>query len=477
MLMFDKIVMLLNRLDMLMKRRMGLDIDFSLYRTQRYKTIFSWVFMITLLLLIALSVLMVFSFPSFIKPKSSVGMMNVLTLVLCVMSVPSLLRKIKQTNLYYGSLMDVLVIVFYIANLVSLLNAPRTQDMTPFRLLSSGILIYFSLRLWEPDQNQKIFFIHCLGLLTVIIASVSILQGLFPSLLNSVAERYFGGRSAYGLDLEFERGRLLHWGSIILTFPFYWVSILLLKPINSFKKYAYILLGTSMVLLAFIMSNFRWTVMVFLIISILFAKVLYYFNFLSKKSIVRIILLSLIVTFVGLYLAKSLLGYNLVERFLLVNKVRDIDDTLGRTMLFNQALNVFFSSPLIGVGTGNYYSLVSPFQHLSYFSIFDQFKLLLVPVASHNELLTILAETGVMGFLSWLLIMYVAVKKMILFIINSCIFSTVDTLLLFASALSFGSYILYTLFENIFPQNIIYIVVLIGICDTWIKPKHTNFSQ
>jgi len=106
------------------------------------------------------------------------------------------------------------------------------------------------------------------------------------------------------------------------------------------------ILGTSVIILAFIMSNFRWTFIVFFIISLLYTKVLSYFHYLSKISIIRIVVFGLVISLVGLFLAKSLFGYSLLERFLLVNKVRDVNDTLGRTMLFNQALNVFLSSPL-----------------------------------------------------------------------------------------------------------------------------------
>jgi len=132
-------------------------------------------------------------------------MMNIVTLVICIISAPSLWRKRKLLRISYGTPMDVLIILFYCANLISLLSSPRIQDITPFRLLSSGILVYFSLRLWEPDKKQKLWIIHGLGLLTVFIASISILQGMFPSVFNSIAGRYFSGRSAYGLDVEFER--------------------------------------------------------------------------------------------------------------------------------------------------------------------------------------------------------------------------------------------------------------------------------
>ncbi len=401
-------------------------------------------------------------------------MMNVFTLLIALVSLPRLKFKKSFFQSIYGDPIDLLVILFFLANAVSLVAAKRIEDIIPFRLLCSGVIVFFLIRVWTPDEKLKRIFIHALGIASICIASLSILQAVFPTAINRIAEDYFGGRLSYGLSLEYQRGRLLHWGSVILIFPFYYASLVLLKPFDTFKKFVYLGLGSSVLALSMIMSNFRWTFVVFVVITMLMIKLFYYYHYVSKRWLFWLGILASILLVFGLLSAKLLFGYNLLERFLLANQQRDVAESLGRTMLFDQGINVFFSSPITGAGSGNYYSLVDAFQHFTYFSIFDQFEITLVPIASHNELLTILAETGVAGFLSWLMIMYVTLKRMRLTITQWREQPLINVLTATSLAMSFGAYALYTLFENIFPQNIIYLLVIVGMSHMWFGPKKTN---
>ncbi len=410
---------------------------------------------------------MVVSFPSPIKPKTSVGMINVIVVVLGVISIPQIFHEMRKKSNVFGSPMDIVVVCFYLANLLSLFFSERIQDFTPIRMVTSAVIAYFLIKIYVPSQREKVLIAHSLGIATICIAALSVLQAFLPELMNAIASKYFQGREAYGLAIEQGRGRIAPWGSIIFLFPFYYSSLFFGRNKKNKLYLTYLFGGMIILLLAMTLSNFRWTFLVFVFCTLVQAKIFVALRFFSSQQIFRAVVLSTLVLAVGLLGAKYALGYNLIDRFLLTNNTRDVSDTLGRLLLYSQAFNVFSSSPIVGAGVGNYYSLVGAFQMNRYFSIHDQFQVFLVPIASHNEFLTVLAETGIIGFIGYFLIMYFSMKTIILHLMHTYLLSVTDNILIIACFLSLLSFLLYTIFENIYPENIVYIFILISIIHTW----------
>lgn len=361
----------------------------------------------------------------------------------------------------------VLVYLFFV--LLSLLFSETIQDTTPLKLLLSGVFLFFLLPSISPTKKQRIILVHVLGGVAVFIATLAVLQVIFPEVLNIFAEKFLFGRKSYGIAIEFNRGRLLHWGSLIFIFPFFYSSTLLFSWRKRVWTALYIFYGYASISFAMVVANFRWTFVVFAVISFLYGVYAYKKQLLSRKKMYFIIFTASIMSVVAIVMSGLIFGYTLFDRFLLKDASRDIAESLGRVTLYNQALTVFQSYPLFGAGYGNYYSMVWAFPHFRYYSEGDQYDIIPVPIASHNEFLTVLAETGVFGLLSFVFIIYFTGKK----VIQNCLekFLTLEDRF-FALSLcgSFFSIILYVLFENIYPQNIIFILFLASGSYAWINP-------
>lgn len=166
--------------------------------------------------------------------------------------------------------------------------------------------------------------------------------------------------------------------------------------------------------------------------------------------------------FIGLYISSVAFGYNLIDRFLLSNADRDINDTMGRLYLYQLALEVFSGSPIIGVGLGNYYEFVQRIQNFRYFSVHDQITYVLTPMAPHNDWLLILAETGLVGALSFFLIVYSTFKQYWL-IFKENNLSKEDVFLYILGFTSILLFLFYGMFENIYPHNFIYLFTFTGL--------------
>lgn len=421
----------------------------------------------------ALSVSFVFSLPEPIRPKTSIGLMNATVLAAVFISVFVKGRRMPLLTVANWNSLDFSVIGYFGAVALSLFLANRIDDSTPFRLLLSGVLLHFLLSETQPTEQQKKYLIHFFGGLGLLFALLSVLQAALPDVMNSVADIFLHGRFAYGITVEFNRGRLLHWGSLIFVFPFFYASALLIKWKDRIWQTLYVFGGFITLLGAVVMSNFRGEFLIFLFISFLYLVAALYFKYITRTKVYYLFLFSILTAVFGLMFAKTILGYNLLERFFFANPYRDVTETLGRITLYDQALTIFLAAPITGVGYGNYYSVVWPFPILQYFSVFDQLSPLPVPIASHNEFYTALAETGVLGFTGFLFILYFIGKQSTTIFMKTISSASTDGLLSLTVIASYLSIIIYIWFENIYPQNIVYILLLGGIVTHWIKPHET----
>lgn len=421
-----------------------------------------------ILLIGALSVSFVFTLPPPIRPRTSVGIMNVVAALAFVICLFVKGRRAAFFSFQRWGLLQYGAIGYLLAVSASMIVATRLDDFTPFRLLIVGIVVLFLIPEIRPSEQKKRIFIHTFAFLSFVFALLSILQAVFPNVMNSVADRLLPGRYAYGISIEFNRGRLLHWGALTFIFPFFYASMYLFGRNDRIWKTIYVFGGFVIHIGAIVMSNFRGEFMIFTLVTVFFLFISLRRGYISWRNIWYLVLLSVLTGIAALIYAKAVLGYSLLERFIFSNPYRDVTDTLGRITLFNQALTVFLSSPIVGVGYGNYFSAVWPFTTLQYFSVFDSTLAVPLSIASHNEFYTSLAETGVFGFMGLLLIIYVIGKTVFRAIVYSNHSTSTNNLLVLAVGASYSAIILYIWFENIYPQNIIYILLLGGVATHWL---------
>lgn len=178
----------------------------------------------------------------------------------------------------------------------------------------------------------------------------------------------------------------------------------------------------------------------------------------------------LVAVIAGLYFASAAFHYNLIDRFLIRNFDRDVTNTIGRLYLYQQALDVFFVSPVIGVGMGNYSNLVEPIIGVEFNrgigSIVSETDK--QPISSHNELLTVLAEGGMISLVLFIWMNVLVFMKT--FRQAYLRLGHQENRLFFIMFLtSLLAYYLYGLFENTAPNNFIVIFFIYAASCTWSK--------
>ncbi len=425
------------------------------------------------LALTMLSVLFVFTLPAPLRPRTSIGLMTAIGTGGIILMM--IFRGRKQSWLSRESWEPVhyAVLGYVTAVLLSLAFTKTIQDTTPLKLLLSGVALFLMAGDLRPTAGQKRIGIHILGVLAVCIATLGWMQTMFPDVMNMIAKEFLRGRSAYGIAIEFNRGRLLHWGALIFIFPFFYASTLLLPWKSRFWTTFYIAYGYVAIFAVMAVSNFRWLFVVFLAVSAGYFLYIYRNKLLSAKKTYYVALSVVLTFFVGITVAHFVFGYNLLDRFLLKDAHRDITESLGRVTLYNQALTVFQAYPLFGAGFGNYYSVVWPFPHMQYYSGFDQFEPFPVPIAAHNEFFTVLAETGIVGLLSYLFLVYFIGKRLYHLVFRSTL-GLVDHIFAITLGAAYVAIVLFIQFENMYPQNIAYLL-FIGITSyRWIAPMRNT---
>lgn len=419
-----------------------------------------------------LSVSFVFVLPQPIRPHTSIGLIGGISLFSLAFLMVQKEKRKEFFSVTAWKHIDYLVVLYVVAVLLSLIFTTTIQDTTPIKLLFSGVIMYFLSNTLRPTEMQKRVLIHVFGVLAVGIASLGVLQVIVPNIMNPLAEKFLRGSNAYGITIEFERGRLLHWGSLIFIFTFFYTSALLLHWNKRIWTTLYVLYGFVVICFVMVMGNFRWTFLVFAVVSFLYGLAVYRIRLLSPKRVFYIVATSIVMIMIGMFFARMIFGYNLLDRFLFKDGHRDFVESMGRVTLYNQALTVFQSYPLFGAGYGNYYFVVWPFPHMKYYSIFDQYEPTPVPIAAHNEFYTVLAETGILGLFSYILLIYFIGKR--LYVLIHRRLQPIDMLLAVSLGTSYLAIILYVLFENMYPQNIIYVLLMGSIAYRWIIVKQNE---
>lgn len=393
-------------------------------------------------LILFLSVINVFSLNLPFPPKTSSGLIYIFTISLVPKIIFEFLRlkgKMKQTKY---SPIDILIVAFFFHSFLSLAYSPTFQFLE-IKILSAATLCYFFVRTSRINKivNSVTLF---LGLLSILTASLSIIQFIFPYAMNRFAEHYFFGKEIFGIVYDYNRGRLPLWGNIISTFPFFLGSFLILwKSRRRFLTTTYFLIAFSALTFYVVLSNFRW-----LLVTYVIGTVLFLLKIRSKRkpifSIAAKTLVCLLLILLPLLLVapRRVIPYTVIERFLIANWDRDVLEAAGRVNLFEQAIAFFLSSPILGIGPGNYAS-------------FDAGITRPVIVPSHNIFLTVTAEQGIVGLMLFLSIVGGTASK----VLN--LFRYDDTTSL-PFTISFLLYVLYGQLESYSPNNTVLIFSIIG---------------
>lgn len=419
-----------------------------------------------------LSVLLVFSSPIPLPPRTSVGVLTGMSLLLIISLYVS--WKQKKIHTIPIEISDWFVLGFVAANAVSLLGSSYIYEFTGFRLLLNAVVQYIAVRLLPLSQKEKQMLLFTIGIATVAVAFMSLFQVVFRDQAILLVKRFLFGDAAFSLSWDLARGRGPQWGTIIVSFPFFILSVLFWKQRTNRLFHIYMKSGIFLIPFSFIVSNFRWLTLCFVIGVGVFVYPFIKQKLISMVKLRKIILVTLAAIISAILFASVVFQYNLIDRFLLKEKQRDIVFTFGRTFLYQQAITTFLSSPIIGIGTGNYRYIVERPIIVHYYDMTDISgengvdETQRETVSSHNDALTILAETGLFG-----LIMFVGLNIVVLarlfFIFRKARQTNNAILIAYPTAFITALFMYYGIgvFENTTPNIIIFIFFLYAASMTW----------
>lgn len=293
--------------------------------------------------------------------------------IACIAGRPRLCEWISGTRI------NVAILIYALIVLLSTLafNQPSLSSQHAVLRLSGYLALYFAVVGWVKNSKQLGMLINIVVLSTIAVS----LFGMYQAAIDDYGALYFRLYPLQEEGVQPWEGRvssfLFHFNSLAgylnLVLPF---CLALLATSKGFRRPAAIclVLGTATLLL----TQSRGGLIAFA------GTILLGIWFLVRNKRLRLWLL-------GLFPVSLLIAIPVLSLY--AERLSRVDEftTASRLMIFSAAWIMFLSSPLIGVGYGNFREL--------YASI--------IPgpggiVDSHNLYLQLLSETGILGLIAFL---------------------------------------------------------------------------
>lgn len=298
-----------------------------------------------------------------------------------------------------------LLLAFALTSLISCLSGPLPIDSRPISYLLLGLVSFFSLAVSGIDTTK---LTKCLSLVVLFIGSLSFIGLLLPEIGEKLNYGLFHPVVADYIRYNFLRGRVFPAGLLFLStiIP---ASLLTDPKATGFWRTvasASLAVGISGVLF----SNYRSHVLTLFIGSILFA-IIYRRKVNLKKYLASLVL----ITLSGLFLSASLLRVNIIDRLTLVDE-SDETSLETRWQYILMGWQLFRDSPITGVGLGNFGDRVPAIPNKFKINPYTQTPRwdapedLVLAGHPHSQWLLILSETGLIGFIPYVLLIFFFVK-------------------------------------------------------------------
>ena len=289
----------------------------------------------------------------------------------------------------------ILFLIFFLTQSASIVTArnvgaflERYED-----LFFSSIFALVTSAIMEKADDIKILI-----KILIATAAINVIPQLFiyffPSLFISFSELFIHKGYLDLIELNIERGRIY-----LDIYDEILIPVLIFLSINNLKKKEgvfWIILTVLISIFSFI-SNFRTRFL--MAASALAGSLVIFYKNLRKKLLLVLPLLTIFYIIYNLVIQS--MGFSVIERVLLEDKAEDVRTVTSRVLRWKKSVEMGISSPLLGVGLGNYYDNLdfsmqrafSPFE-----SILKEFEL--ASYYPHNIFFRVFAETGFLGLLS-----------------------------------------------------------------------------
>lgn len=186
-----------------------------------------------------------------------------------------------------------------------------------------------------------------------------------------------------------------------------------LRPIKTMSSKTKLIAGFLIPVIVFLsfFSNFRSRALmsVFGFFGFLGAYALRLKGFDQLKKLVIILAVVALSTFVALNVSNSFYSFNVLDRFALQNEREDVGTITFRARAADKSVEMFLSSPVLGIGLGNYTLYADrgdlALKRFLYLDRFREDYSLLASQSPHNVIVQLLGETGLFGTATFLMLM------------------------------------------------------------------------
>ena len=277
-------------------------------------------------------------------------------------------------------------LTFIFLAVLSTALSPVTEDSYKFIYLLVG---YFLVKLiLENESGWQPFFAKTVYIFTSIVIIATFLSVLAPDFMLSLAEKFYSGETLeVYLQLFHNEAYPGIYGQTAINSYFIsiFIAFLVSNIFNNQKK------TLSYVLLIFaIIALFLTKKRSFLVGNVLAAFILFWRNTLSDKNKIRKMLtLAVIVVIIYLIILYHPATQGLVEKMAALDNADDISN--GRLASWEMTIEIWKTSPLLGVGTN---ALVNVYG-----------------LSSHNVYLQVLAEMGIFGACAYIFLLASTLKQ------------------------------------------------------------------
>ena len=326
-------------------------------------------------------------------PKATHGIAKGLSLILFIILIFD--RKFKGYRTY-GHYYMALFFVSYVVSTGFSLDIDTSLLHLWYPFIATVIFFLFS----RVKINKK--FIDIVIVLSMLLIFITFIFSFFSIVFRySVDNLYYfiflDHRANYFLDEIRKYGKYASLGPYIMLAPLITSFFIDRSGFRQkFLSFTIFLMAT----LTAVISNNRIDVLIFAI------HFLVYLFIFSKKQIVSLVIPLIGIVSLGLFMTQLYFGFNLEQRILRPAVERDQETVSMRYTYWDTAISNFRNFPLFGTGP-NTYNVVSDFPLRRYYSR-GASQYAVNPdegIGIHNVFLERLSDTGIFGFLSFVLLL------------------------------------------------------------------------
>lgn len=298
--------------------------------------------------------------------------------------------------------------IFIVSQSLSVINVVNIKSyLSEYKDVSFAFFTFFvSFNLVNKKNVQ--LFIRVFIVTSFINLLFQLITYFYPQILTNYIHPILYNKYFEFLQYQTNRGRFFGDSFDEIMIPF--ITLYLFRTNKIALRLSYILLINA-ILFIVVVSNWR-TKAVMALYSILSS--FYIFRNELKKHLTILILLMSMFIIAANYFSHTVSGGNVLNR-LLMSEIEDTQTIVSRFAFWKEAVSMGFSSPIAGVGLGNYFDNLTQSNKLRNMNsqTYKEFILIDDP---HNIFMSIFAETGVIGLIAvFIMFMYFFISDIMIF--------------------------------------------------------------